>query len=100
MKSKVMFAGLVAGMFVLAGCTGQKLYSAQKTTPGGSEFAQNLFSGYVDLSEDEYAEGDYSDSDVFADRAVTSGTQGAVQPEEITARLLPADHVGELTEAR
>ena len=100
MKSKVMFAGLVAGMFVLAGCTGQKLYSAQKTTPGGSEFAQNLFSGYVDLAEDEYAEGDYSDSDNFADRAITSGTQGAVQPEEITARSLPANHVGELTEAR
>ncbi len=90
----------MAGMVFLAGCTGQELYGAQKITPGGSEFAQNLYHGYIGLSEDEYAEGDYTDSDIFARRAVTSGTQGAVEPEEIDDRWLPSEHVDELTAAR
>jgi outer membrane protein OmpA-like peptidoglycan-associated protein len=100
MKSLYVTAGLIAGMLLLAGCSGQKLYSAQKMTPGGSEFAQNLYHGYIGLSEDEYAEGDYTDSDEFADRAVASATDGAVQPEEIDARWLPSAHVDELTAAR
>ena len=100
MKSLYITAGLIAGMVLLAGCAGQELYGAQKITPGGSEFAQNLYHGYIGLSEDEYAEGDYSDSDQFAVRAVTSGTEGAVQPEEIDARWLPSEHVDELTAAR
>lgn len=100
MKSFYVMAGVIAGTLVLAGCAGQELYSAQKVTPGGSEFAQNLYHGYIGLSEDEYAEGDYSDSDEFAARAVASATDGPVQPEEIDARWIPAEHVDELEAAR
>lgn len=100
MRSIFAAAGVAAGLLVVAGCTGQELYQAQQMEPAGSEFEQNLFSGYVGLAESEYAEGDYRDSDVFARRAKQVGTTGAVVPEEIGARSLPGDHVDELTEAR
>ena len=100
MLSYFKLAGVVAGMMLLAGCTGQALYGAQRIQPTGSDFAQNLYSGYIDLAEDEYAEGDYSDSDVFARRAVAVGTGSAVAPEAIESRWLPAEHVAELTDAR
>lgn len=100
MKSYIIIAGAVAGMFVLAGCTGQELYKAQLVEPQGSEFNQNLYHGYVGLSEAEYAEGDYRDSDAFANRAIMVAQGGKIGPEEIDARGLPSDHVAELTEAR
>ena len=80
MKSQNIVAGAFAGLFLLAGCTGQELHNARLIEPQGSEFNQNLYRGYIGLSEAEYAEGDYSDSDVFAIRATTVGTNGNVGP--------------------
>jgi OOP family OmpA-OmpF porin len=100
MKSQNIVAGAFAGLFLLAGCTGQELHNAQLIEPQGSEFNQNLYRGYIGLSEAEYAEGDYSDSDVFAIRATTVGTNGIVGPEMIEERGLPGDHVAELGDAR
>ena len=100
MKSKFMCAGAIAGLFVLAGCTGQELYGAQLIEPKGSEFNQSLYHGYIGLAEAEYAEGDYYDSDVFAIRATKVANEGSVGPEEIEERSLPGDHVAELSEAR
>ncbi len=100
MKSYNIVTGAIAGLFLLAGCTGQELHDAQLIDPQGSEFNQNLYHGYIGLSEAEYAEGDYYDSDVFARRAVTVGSNGTVGPEMIDERGLPGDHVAELTDAR
>ncbi len=100
MKSKIIAAGAIAGLFVLAGCTGQELHGAQLIEPQGSEFNQNLYHGYISLSEAEYSEGDYYDSDVFAERAAKVAVEGGVGPEEIEDRGLPGDHVAEMTEAR
>jgi outer membrane protein OmpA-like peptidoglycan-associated protein len=100
MKPQIIITGAVAGLFMLAGCTGQELHNAQLMEPQGSEFNQNLYHGYIDLSEAEYAEGDYYDSDVFARRATKVGTDGGVGPEMIEERGLPGDHVAELTDAR
>ena len=100
MKSHNIVTGAIAGLFLLAGCTGQELHDAQLIDPQGSEFNQNLYHGYIGLSEAEYAEGDYYDSDVFAMRAVTVGGNGTVGPEMIDERGLPGDHVAELTDAR
>jgi len=100
MKNQFIVAGTIAGLFMLAGCAGQELHKAQTIQPQGSEFSQNLYHGYVGLSESEYAEGDYHDSDVFAQRAKMVGTGGNVAPEAISDRRLPSDHVSELTEAR
>lgn len=100
MKTQFIVAGAVAGLFMLSGCSGQELYKAQSIQPQGSEFSQNLYHGYVKLSESEYSEGDYKDSDQFAVRAKTVGTGGTVGPEAIADRHLPSDHVAELTDAR
>ncbi len=87
------------GLLFLAAC-GTGLEKAEGVSPEGSSFDQNLYQGYVDLSKNEFAEGDYRDSDSFAERAVASGTLGGVEPEKIDARGLPADKVNELTTAR
>jgi outer membrane protein OmpA-like peptidoglycan-associated protein len=100
MKHNIFSAGAVVGMLLLAGCSGQELYGVQKIEPQGSEFRQNLFKGYVGLSEAEYAEGDYKDSDAFAIRARQVGTVSEIPPEEIEARSLPNEHVAEMSAAR
>lgn len=101
MKSQFIVAGAIAGVLVLGGCSGQELYQAQlMSPPQDSEFNQNLYHGYVGLSEAEYAEGDYRDSDVFAVRAQQISEGGQIEPEDIEDRSLPSDHVAELTEAR
>ncbi len=87
------------GLLLLAAC-GTGLQKAEDVSPQGSSFDQNLYQGYVGLAKDEYAEGDYQDSDTFAERAVASGTVGGIEPEKIDARGLPADKVNELTTAR
>jgi outer membrane protein OmpA-like peptidoglycan-associated protein len=86
----------------LAGCSlpGTELEKATRLSPEGPAFDRILFQEYVDLSSSEYDEGDYRDSDAFAVRAIQSGTGGQVAPEEISARQLPEDKVGELTSAR
>jgi flagellar motor protein MotB len=87
---------------VLVGCDlpGTKLEKAQRVDLGGSAFNRGLYQGYIDLASSEYNEGDYTDSDNYAVRAMQSGTGGTVAPEEISARRLPEDKVGELTSAR
>ena len=86
-------------LLLLAAC-GTGLEKAEGISPGGTAFDQNLYEGYVDLAKGEYGEGDYRDSDAFAERAVASGTSGAVEPEKLDARGLPADKINELTTAR
>lgn len=100
MKAFFTIAGVTAGLLLLAGCSGYELGSAQMVEPSGSEFNQNLYNGYIGLAEDEFAEADYRDSDTFASRAKQAGTGGATPPEDIAARDLPADKVGELDAAR
>ncbi len=100
MKTIIVATGAAAGLILLAGCSGAQLGSARTVQPTGSEFNQSLYRGYIGLSESEYAEGDYRDSDAFAKRAKQAGAGSAVAPEDIAARSLPAENVGELTEAR
>ena len=89
-----------APVLFMASCTGTQLEKAQRVSPEGSAFNRNLYQGYIDLASSEYNEGDYTDSDNFAVRAMQSGSGGTVAPEEISARRLPEDKVGELTSAR
>lgn len=100
MRQHVVAAGAMVGILLLAGCGGGELLGAQQVEPVGAEFNQNLYHGYIGLSESEYDEGDYRDSDVFAIRATQVGTGGVVAPETIEARSLPGDHVNQMTAAR
>ena len=99
MKSIIVAAGAIAGLSMLAGCAAG-LREARQVEPTGSEFNQNLYSGYLGLAESEHAEGDHRDTDTFARRATRAGTGESVLPEEIGTRSLPGEHVDELTGAR
>lgn len=100
MRAILVIAGAAAGLFVLAGCAGQQLSAAKRVQASGSEFSQNLYRGYLGLSQDEFGEADYRDSDAFAGRAIQTGSGKEIPPEEISARDLPADKVSELDSAR
>jgi len=89
-----------AGLALLSGCAGFGLQEAQRVSPQGDAFDNGLYAGYLDLSQSEFDEGDYIDSDRFAERAMAAARSDTVQPEEISARDLPADRVGTLTSAR
>ena len=95
--SRLLAVTIVA---MLAGCAGLELEKAEKQSPVGSAFQNDLYAGYIDLSSSEYAEGDYKDSDYFAQKAMTSGSGEAVQPTMIEARDLPSDKQDILTTSR
>lgn len=84
---------------ILAGC-GTRLQTAEQIQPEGSDFQAGLYDGYVELARTEFAEGDYSDSDSFAERAITSARGDLVLPEALEARQLPEREAGRLAEAR
>lgn len=89
------------GATLLAGCAGMQLEKAERTGPKGTEFSKSLYSGYLDLSKSEYAEGDYEDSDFFANAALAAaGSASPPQPQAISSRRLPKDKVTELSGAR
>ncbi len=85
---------------ILTGCSGLELEKAQGLTPSGSEFSKNLYSGYIGLSESEFSEADFTASDNFAIRATAAANNKPGQPEDIAARELPSNKVGELSEGR
>lgn len=91
---------LAAGVALLSGCAGLGLGEAEMTAPQGNAYDRALQQGYLDLSRAEYNEGDYWDSDAFAERSMAAARGESVLPEEIAARELPAERVGTLTAAR
>jgi OmpA-OmpF porin, OOP family len=92
---------LVGAMLVATtGCAGFD-YARAKSKPAASgAYDQSLQKGYLDLSKGEFNEGDYPDSDAFAERSMAAANGSPPQPEQIGARKLPADKVDELTTAR
>ena len=84
----------------LGACAGTELDSARGLSAGGSSFEQSLFKEYIALSESEFQEGDYCDSDEFAMRGKMIAGGQMVGPENIGNRALPGDSVGALTDAR
>ena len=69
---------------------GRTLEKAERTSPETDEHGQALYTGYIGLSQVEYAEGDYRDSDFFADRAIAAANNQDIEPQHIGARdLIP-----------
>ena len=100
MKNLFRILIVASAGLVLSACAGQQLQHAKKATPGGTAFDKGLYAGYLKLSEGEYKEGDYVDSDAFANRAITAAGGQKVAPEALKARDLPSNKVGEMTNAR
>lgn len=96
--SKAYVAGFA--VLVLAGCSGLELDRARGVSPEGSAFQNELYGGYIGLASSEYAEGDYTDSDFFALRAVAAAGSTAPAPQELAERRLPEDVAPELGQAR
>jgi len=85
---------------IVSACAGTRLEEAGDVSPQGSAFQTQLYDGYIDLASSEFDEGDYRDSDGFADRAIVAASGSQVEPEKIDARDLPAEKVEELSSAR
>jgi OOP family OmpA-OmpF porin len=100
MARLVTFSVAGALMLATAGCAGLEYGEVKSLPPASNPYAAALQKGYVQLSKDEWNEGDYRDSDTFAGRAEASAKGTPPRPEEISARTLPADKVSELTSAR
>ena len=84
----------------LVGCEGTKLEEASKVSPNTDEHGEALYTGYLQLSETEYNEGDYRDSDFFAVRAERAANNEKFEPQEIGARDLPAKDLNDAATAR
>jgi len=91
---------IVVSAVLLLGACGLQLGTAKNTAAPVSAFGSGLHQGYLDLSQAEYDEGDYEDSDMFAGRTIAVSDGQSVAPEEISARALPGDHVDALSGAR
>lgn len=84
---------------LLAGCSGA-LNDARKMTPAGSEFARELYKGYVKLAEMELDETDFQDTYLYALRA-RSAAMGNPEPlESVGLRNLPEQRRDEIVRAR
>ncbi len=104
-RSRVSSTGLrlaaVVGLAaVLGACHGMELEGVKDLEPQGSEFNQQLFAGYVELSARERAEYDFRDSDRFALRAAAAARGDDVRPTAVDERLVAADKQEELSKAR
>lgn len=91
---------LVCLSTLVLGSCGTRLETAEQTQPEGSDFQASLYDGYVELARREFAEGDYFDSDSFAERAISSARGEVVLPEALAVRRLPPQEAGRLAEAR
>ncbi len=87
-------------MLLLGACSGFGLYAARDAQPGGTAFENALYSEYMIQAEGEYAEFDYSRSDIFAERAVASAAGNAPEPVMLENWDIPEANVDELDRAR
>lgn len=89
--------GLCAAL--LAGCSGA-LNDARRMTPTGSEFAREIYKGYVKLAEAELDETDFQDTYLYALRA-RSAAMGNPEPlETVGLRHVPQEQREEIGRAR
>lgn len=98
MKNLVTFAVLGAASITLAACGG-KLGEAEHLNATGSAFDKALYSDYITLSKGEYGEGDYTDSDRFAEKAMIAAMGKEVGPYNPKTWQIPADRVAVMTGA-
>ena len=99
MRNIVKFAILGAASLALVACGG-KLEQAERVSAGGTPFQNELYSNYIELAKAEYNEGDYIDSDRFAEKAMAAARGEQVDPYHPQEWHLPADREPVLMGAR
>jgi len=75
---------------------------ARAVRPGADAFSQGLYEGYMEHAEYEYGPlmMDFKDAIFHANKAVAGARGNYPAPSQINERILPADKVDELTQAR
>jgi OOP family OmpA-OmpF porin len=78
----------------------REMYATQPS--GGNSFHQGLYDGYVEHAEYEYGplNMDFRDAIYHARKAISAASGTVPQPTAMSERVLPADKVDELTQAR
>jgi OOP family OmpA-OmpF porin len=99
MRNTVKFAILGAVSLLVAACGG-KLEQAERVSAAGTPFQNELYSNYIELAKAEYNEGDYIDSDRFAEKAMAAARGEQVDPYRPEEWHLPADREPVLVGAR
>ena len=100
MNGPLRIALAAAALVLLSGCAGMMLEEAETTAAEGNAHDRALRDSYLELSTVEYNEGDYGNSDIFAERSMAAARGEDVQPEAIGERDLPSETVGALLAAR
>lgn len=83
----------VGAMLLLTAC-GTQLERAEMVSASGNAFDNALNAKYMALSRAEYAEGDYADSDFFAERAMAAAAGKSPAPQEVAERKMPDNETG------
>lgn len=99
MRNTVKFAILGAVSLLVAACGG-KLEQAERVSAAGTPFQNELYSNYIELAKAEYNEGDYIDSDRFAEKAMAAARGEKVDPYLPEEWHLPKDREPVLVGAR
>jgi len=75
---------------------------ARGLTPGGSAFQKSLYEGYMEHAEYEYGPlmMDFRDAIYHARKAIMAARGQTPEPTQMSERVIPADKVDELTQAR
>lgn len=90
MKKTLAIALLGVTAIAVSACGG-RLGQVEGMDSKGSAFQQALFADYIVLSKSEYGEGDYKDSDRFADKASEAVTGPAPAPYDPANWNIPAN---------
>jgi OOP family OmpA-OmpF porin len=97
--------GALAALTLLSGCAGfgvgYDIENMRNATASGTPFTEALSDEYRQITLFEADEMyDWQDAGYFAQKGLRASSGEVVLPEEISAWNLPADKVGELTDAR
>jgi len=86
---------------MLAACSGvYDLEGVRNMKSTGNIFQKGLHAEYAQLAADEAAESDWADAGTFNTRAMMAAQGKSFGPENMNARNIPANKVGELSSAR
>jgi len=99
MKRALRGIGVLAGAGMLSAC-GITASTMDEVKPRGDAFQNSLAGEYNQLTQKEIDWYDWRDADWFARKTEKAAAGEAVTPEELEAWRLPAEHAGELGQAR
>ena len=100
MKNIWNLAVVILAAGSVAACMGLELSDAEEVKPTGDAFSTTLYEQYISLARNEYAEGDYIDSDAFSIRARDAAAGKPAEPEGVAARQQTKKNAKALMAAR